>query len=411
MKKFLGAILGLLSAVIFPFTIFQLATMPSNVFPYDFLSKSAHATLLKFSLFSLSASTEKSLLALVWIGAITCLAYWLSRQGKFSLVRNTFIVLLAVLILIPAISYAIVLNRQIELKSVVAIECPSQKTPAGQKVENIVFNCEIKATGGITNLTLQPNIFIQPEAEITKNQEFPSVSLGYRFKNINPERSTMISPFNLVDSSAVQISFDGVPISLEHSFQKVFLVIPSLSPGTHTLTLSIPSSLVSDASWRTFHYGIEETGRQFAIARLDLATHKDNKNVFYNKDFGFVHYLIRTDAYDLSSLTSASPVIIARGCMDALMVARPHVLTLERCLSAENLKQMETEGMDTMISRWNTYLGRCFVGDAGEYVVQKISSSKIKIKIQSDYLKSNCEDEIDMTLENGNWKFDQRISS
>src|SRR3989344_6539695 len=216
MKKFLGAILGLLSAVIFPFTIFQLATMPSNVFPYDFLSKSAHATLLKFSLFSLSASTEKSLLALVWIGAITCLAYWLSRQGKFSLVRNTFIVLLAVLILIPAISYAIVLNRQIELKSVVAIECPSQKTPAGQKVENIVFNCEIKATGGITNLTLQPNIFIQPEAEITKNQEFPSVSLGYRFKNINPERSTMISPFNLVDSSAVQISFDGVPISLEH---------------------------------------------------------------------------------------------------------------------------------------------------------------------------------------------------
>ena len=91
------------------------------------------------------------------------------------------------------------------------------------------------------------------------------------------------------------------------------------------------------------------------------------------------------------------------------MVVRPHVTTLKRCLSAENLKLFEIEGFDTMIGRWSSYFNRCFVGDAGEYTIETISPDKVKIKIKSDYLKDGCEDEIDMILENGEWKFDQRL--
>lgn len=423
MKKLIGTILGFLCAIMFPFGIFQLAVIPSNVFPYDFLSKDAYRILLKFSLFTILESLSRFgyflqsptylintiILPLAWVIIITYLGYWLSKHGKFSVVRNTFVILLAVVILIPLISQAIVLNRQLALKSAVVVTCSSQQTSNAQKIQNIIFDCEIKVNRDLGNLTLLPYVFIQPEAEITKNQKFPSVSLGYKFKNIYPERSTMLSPFNLIDNIESQAFLDGSSIKIKQRSQKVFLVIPKLSQGTHIFNLSVPSSIISEASWRTFHYGIEETGRQFVITRLDFATHKDYENIDYNKDFGFVYYLYRTAPYNLSLLTSASPVTIARGCTDAIMEVRPHMITIKRCLSAENLRQFETEGFDVMIGRWNSYFSRCFVGDAGEYTVETITPDNAKIKIKSDYLKKDCKDEIDMVLENGEWKFDQRL--
>lgn len=423
MKKLIGTILGFLSAVMFPFGIFQLAIMPSNVFPFDFLSKGIYAFFVKFSLFTILGSLTNLnyvlqspsyflntiILPFAWIALITYLSYWLSKHEKFSIVRNVFIILLGVVILIPLISQAMILNRQFKLKNSVSITCPLEPVSDEHKIQNIVFNCEIKVTGDLENLTLLPYIFIQPEAEVTKNQKFPSVSLGYKFKNVYPERSTMLSPFNLIDNTETQATLDDSFIKIEQRSQKVFLVIPKLSQGTHTLSLSVPSSIVSEASWRTFHYGIEETGRQFVIARLDFATHKDYENIDYDKDFGFVYYLYRTEPYNLSLLTSASPVTIARGCTDAIMEVRPHLMTIKRCLSAENLKSFETEGFDMMIGRWNLYFNRCFVGDAGEYTVETLSPDKVKIKIKSDQLKKDCKDEIDMELENGEWKFDQRL--
>lgn len=423
MKKLIGAILGFLCAVMFPFGIFQLAVMPSSVFPYDFVSQDTHRILLKFSLFILFESLPRFsyflqspnnffnaiILPLAWTAVITYLGYWLSKHDKFYIVRNIFVVLLAVIILIPSVSQVIILNRQFQLKNAVSITCPLESVSNEQKTQNIVFDCEIKATRDLEDLTLLPYIFIQPEAEVTKAQRFPSVALGYRFKNIYPERSTMLSPFNLAYNSEAQASLDELSIKIEQKSQKVFLVIPKLSQGVHSLNLSFPSSIVSEASWRTFHYGIEETGRQFVIARLDFATHKDYRDIVYEKDFGFVYYLYRTKPYNLFLFTSASPIIIARGCMDALMAVRPHTITLKRCLSIENLRRFETEGSGVMIGRWNSYLSRCFVGDAGEYTVEPVSSEKIKIKIKSDYLKEGCKDEIDMTLENGEWKFDQRL--
>ena len=423
MKKLIGTILGFLCAVIFPFGIFQLAVTPSNVFPFDFLSEAAYRILLNLSLFPILETLSRFgyflqspehfinrlILPLVWIAIITYLSYWLSKSGKFFVVRNTFAILLVVAILIPSVSQAIILNRQFQLKNAVSITCPPKSASDEQKIQYIVFDCEVKVTRDLENLTLLPYIFIQPEAGVTKNQKFPSVSLGYRFKNIYPERSTMLSPFNLVDNSGVQAFLNGSSIKIEQARQKVFLVIPRLSQSTHALKLSIPSSIVSEASWKTFHYGIEETGRQFVIARLDFATHKNYKDIFYNKDFGFVYYLYRTEPYDLSVLTSASPITIARGCMDAFMAVRPHVTMLKRCLSAENLERFEAEGFDIMIGRWNSYFNRCFLGDAGEYTVEVVSSDKVRIKISSDYLKEGCKDEIDMVLENGEWKFDQRL--
>ena len=423
MKKLIGTIFGFLSAVMFPFGIFQLAIMPSNVFPFDFLSKGVYAFFVKFSLFTILESLTNLnyvlqspsyfintiILPFAWIVLITYLSYRLSRGEKFYIVRNVFIILLGVVILIPSISPAIILNRQFKLKNAVSITCPIESVSDEYKMQNIVFNCEIKVANDFENLTLLPYIFIQPEAEITKNQKFPSVSFGYRFKNVYPERSTMLSPFNLVDNTESQASVDGSSVKIKQRSQNVFLVIPKLSQGTHTLSLSVPSSIVSEASWRTFHYGIEETGRQFVIARLDFATHKDYENVDYNKDFGFVYYLYRTEPYNLSLLTSASPVTIARGCTDAIMEVRPHLMTIKRCLSAENLRSFETEGFDTMLGRWNSYFSRCFVGDAGEYTVETLSPGNVKIKIRSDYLKKDCKDEIDMVLENGEWKFDQRL--
>lgn len=423
MKKIVGTILGFLSAIMFPFGIFQLAIMPSNVFPFDFLSKGAYAFFVKFSLFQILESLNNLsyflqspsyfvntiILPFAWIAIITYLSYWLSKREKFYIVRNFFLILLGIVILIPLISQVIILNRQSKLKSAMNITCSPEQVSGEQKIQNIVFDCEIKVANDLENLTLLPYIFIQPEAEITKNQKFPSVSLGYKFKNIYPERSTMLSPFNLVDNIESQAFLDGSSIKIEQRSQKVFLVIPKLSQGTHTFNLSMPSSIISEASWRTFYYGIEETGRQFVITRLDFATHKDYENIDYNKDFGFVYYLFRSEPYNLSLLASASPVTIARGCTDAIMEIRPHLMTIKRCLSAENLRQFEAEGFDVMIGRWNSYFSRCFVGDAGEYTVETLSSDKVKIKIKSDYLKKDCKDEIDMVLENGEWKFDQRL--
>ncbi len=316
-RKLVGTILGFLCAVIFPFVIFQLAVIPSNVFPFEFLSQDAHRILLRFSLFTIIESlthfsyllryptdlVNQIVLPFVWAIAIAYLGYWLSKYGKFSVVRNVFIVLLAVVIFIPLVSQAMVLNRQIKLKNAITLTCSSQSVSDEQRTQNIVFKCEINTGRELNNLTLLPYIFIQPEAEVTKNQKFPSVSLGYRFKNIYPERSTMLSHFNLVDNTEAQASLDDSLIKIEQRNQKVFLVIQRLSQGTHTLNLSIPSSIVSEASWRTFHYGIEKTGHQFVIARLDFATHKDYRNIFYDKDFGFVYYLYRTEPYNLSALT------------------------------------------------------------------------------------------------------------